>query len=1035
MKRIILFCCLLLAVTLQGLAQTNTLIGGLVTDKSSNPLDGVTVTIEGTNKTSLTDAKGKFAISGQNGQILKFIYMGAKTVSVTIGKGNVINVQMDVTATNLNEVVVTGYQKERKKDITGAVAVVNVSEIKDIPVGNPIKALQGRVPGLFITSDGSPSGTASVRVRGNTTLPLPGLPGNDPLYIIDGVQTQRGLQEINQSDIESIQILKDAASASIYGSRAAAGVIIVTTKKSKAGFSSINFDASVSLQFYPSKLKTLNTQERGMAYWQAAVNDKLDPNTNQTYQYDWNKDFSNPVLNRVILPDYLDAAKTMKPANTNWFNEIAQTSVIHSYNLSMANGSEKGNSLFSVSYYDNKGVLRETHDQKITARFNSEYNFFNNRLKIGETFTGTYMKDVLIPSGDVTSLSQIEEPAVPIHTIDGVGWGGPAPGMADRQNPVRLIEDNKQNKNNFGRILGNAYAELKIMPGLNFRTSISADYNGNYARTLRKSYVSGFLSDPTNLVNQNSNYEGNWIFTNTLTYNLQKGKSKLDVLAGQEQVKYINQSFYGTRQGVGLENIDYAYLSSGSTNIDNGGSGGTYALVSFFGKANFAYDDRYLVSLTIRRDGSSRFGANQRYGVFPAISLGWRLSEEGFIKNHVPAISDLKLRYSYGQTGNQSSPYYAPYSLYSAIYGVNHIFGYESGSAYDISGVGTGQLPSGFTQIQQGNDNLKWETTSQSNFGLDFGLFNNTITGSADYFIKNTKDILLTPAYLGVLGEAGNRTINAAAVRNTGFEFLLNYNGRISKSLSFTLTGNIAAYHSKITSLPADAVASYPGNGTDQTILGRSVNSIYGYVADGLFTTQNEVDHSPAQPGKGLGRIRYKDLNGDGVIDSKDQQFLGTTDPDFTYGLNASFSYKRFDLVFFFQGVHGVQEYNTYKGLTDFSSIAPGANWGTRTLSAWTPQNPNSTIPALTTVDRNNEGRTSTYFIENGSYLKLRNIQLGYNLKDVLKSLSVKTARIYLQASNLLTIKSKSYTATDPENPSNVYPIPVIGTMGINFSF
>jgi len=1034
MKRILFFCSLLLTMASWSFGQSR-LIKGTVTDKSSNPLEAVTVAVTETQKAVLTDKNGKFAIEAATDQTLRFSYVGltSQTVKVTSSSAN-LQIVLEGNS-NLNEVVVTGYQKERKKDITGAVAVVNVSEIKDIPVGNPIKALQGRVPGLFITSDGQPNGSATVRVRGNTTLPLPGLPGNDPLYIIDGVQTQRGLQEINQSDIESIQILKDAASASIYGSRAAAGVIIVTTKKAKAGFSRINFDASTSMQFYTTKLKTLNTQQRGAAYWQASVNDKLDPNLNQTYQYDWNKDYNNPVLNSVILPEFLDAAKTMKPANTDWFNEISQTSVIQSYNLSVANGNEKGNSLFSVSYLDNKGIIKETQNQKVTARFNSEYNFFNNRLKIGETFTGTYMKDVLIPFQDVTSLSQIEEPAVPVHTVDGIGWGGPGPGMADRQNPARLIDDNKQNKNNFGRILGNAYAELNIIKGLNFRTSISADYNGNYSRTLRKSYVSGFLSDPTNLVNQNANYEGNWIFSNTLTYNLSKGKHKLDVLAGQEELKYINQSLYGTRQGVGEENIDYAYLSSGSTNIDNGGSGATYSLLSYFGKANYSYDDKYLLSATIRRDGSSRFGSNNRYGVFPAISAGWRLSQESFIKDNVSAISDLKLRYSYGQTGNQASPYYAPYTLYSAIYGVNHIFGYETGSAYDIGGAGTGQLPSGFTQIQQGNDNLKWEATTQSNFGLDFGLFNNTITGSADYFIKNTKDILLTPAYLAVLGEAGNRTINAASVRNTGFEFLLNYNGRISDDLSFSLTGNIAAYRSKITSLPEDAIASYPGNGTDQTILGRSVNSIYGYVAEGLFTTQAQVDNSPVQPGKGLGRIRYQDLNGDGIIDSKDQKFIGNTDPNFTYGLNTTVNYRQFDLVFFFQGVQGVKEYNTYKGLTDFSSIAPGANWGVRTLRAWTPKNPNSTIPALTTVDRNNEGRSSTYYIENGSYLKLRNIQLGYNLKEALKSINVKTARLFVQASNLFTVKSKSYTATDPENPNNIYPIPVIATLGVNLSF
>jgi TonB-linked SusC/RagA family outer membrane protein len=778
----------------------------------------------------------------------------------------------------------------------------------------------------------------------------------------------------------------------------------------------------------------LNTQQRGQAYWRAAVNDGINPNNNSTYQYDWNGDYNNPVLNKVLLPEFLDAAKTLKPADTRWFDEISKPSVLQSYNLDVSNGNERGNSLFSLSYYDNKGIIKESRDQKITARFNSDYNFFNNRLKIGENFSATYMKDVLLPTGDITGLSLIDEPAVPVYDING-GWGGPSPGMADRQNPLRLIEDNKQNKNHFGRVFGNAFADLAILPNLHARTSFGVDYAINYSRTLRKSYVSGFLNDPTNLVSTNAAYDGNLIWQNTLTYNLNFGKNKLDFLLGHEQVKVINQSFFGSRQGYALEDINYAYLDAGTTNVLNGGGGTGNALLSYFGKANYVYNDRYLASVTLRRDGSSRFGKNNRYGYFPAATLGWRISEESFFKNAVPAVSDLKLRYSWGQTGNQSSGNYSIYTLYAPVYGTNLTGAFDGGTAYDISGNGTGQLPSGYVQTQQGNDNLKWETATQNNYGLDFGLFANKITGSLDYFVKNTKDILITPAYLAVIGEGGNRTANGASVRNTGFEAIVNYSTNISSDFNISLSGNVSAYRNKVTSLPPEVLTSYPGNGTDKNILGRSVNSIFGYVADGLFTTQAQVDNSAAQPGKGLGRIRYKDLNNDNVIDDKDRDYIGNFDPDFSYGLNTTLRYKDFEFSFFLQGVQGNDVYNTYKNLTDFTSLQPGANWGSRVLQAWTPQNPTSTIPALTTVDRNNEGRGSTYYIENGSYLKLRNAQLGYNFKNMAKKLHFQNARLFLQGSNLLTIKSKSYTSPDPENSTNVFPIPIVTTLGLNVTF
>ncbi|MCR8558842.1 TonB-dependent receptor [Mucilaginibacter sp. BJC16-A38] len=1029
MRKLLLFCSMLVMLAVAAFAQTRQ-ITGTVADKDGQPLSGVSVIVLETQKATLTDSRGKFSIQASVGQAIRFSYVGVKPVTVKVtAESTNLEITFKENSSELNEVVITGYTAERKKDLTGAVGVVNVKDIQDIPAGNAIKALQGRVPGVSIATDGSPAGNVSVRIRGIGTLN-----NTDPLYVIDGIPTTRGLQELNADDIESIQVLKDASSASIYGSRAANGVIIVTTKKGKGGANRINFAATTSLEFYGSKLDVLNTQQRGEAYWRAAVNDVSNPNNNGTYQYNWNGDYNNPVLNKVLLPEFLDAGHTLRPADTRWFDEISRTSVLQSYNLTVSNSNEKGNSLFSLGYYDNQGIIKESRDQKITARFNSDYNFFNNRLKVGENFDATYMRDVLLPTGDITSLALIDEPATPVYDING-GWGGPSNGMADRQNPLRLIEDNKQNKNNFAKVFGNAFADLSILPNLHFRSNFGIDYALNYARTIRKSYVSGFLNDPSNLVNTSTSIDGSLTWQNTLTYNLDFKKSKLNFLLGHEQIKVINQNFFGSRQGYAIENYDYAYLNSGTTNVLNGGGGAGNALMSFFGKANYVYNNRYLASVTLRRDGSSQFGSNNRYAYFPAASLGWRVSEESFFKSKAPFISDLKLRYSWGQTGNQSAPNYATNTLYSPVYGTNITGLFDGGTAYDITGSGTGQLPSGYVQTQQGNANLKWETATQNNFGLDYGLFNNKITGSFDYFIKNTTDILITPAYLAVIGEGGNETANGASVKNTGFEALINYDANLGSDFSISLSANISAYRNKVTKLPAEVLTSYPGNGTDKTILGRSVNSIFGYVADGLFTTQAEVDNSAVQPGKALGRIRYKDLNNDGIINDKDRDYIGSFDPDFSYGLNTTLRYKDFDFTFFLQGVQGNDVYNTYKQLTDFTSLQPGANWGSRVLRAWTPQNPNSTIPALTLVDRNNEGRGSSYFVENGSYLKLRNVQLGYNLKKAFKTLKIHDARVFIQANNLLTIKSSSYTATDPENSTNNFPIPIVTSIGINATF
>lgn len=1023
------------------LAQQRTVavtVTGLVTENNTGrPLSGVTVSCKG--HSTLSDSTGHFSISGEVGELLTFTFVGMNPLSTRIPKSGSVNVSMIPNNNDLDQVVVTGYTTELKKDLTGSVTVVKMADIKDIPSGNPIKSLQGRVPGMTVSADGSPNGAVSVRVRGQTTLNI----SSDPLYIIDGIPTQRGLQELNQNDIESIQVLKDASAASIYGSRAAAGVIIVTTKKGQKGRKSIDFDASTSLQLYNSKPSVLSAMQHGQAYWQAVVNDDqfgasvdnpYDPSTtNGVFTYDWNHDYSNPVLNKVIIPEYIDAAKTMKAANTHWFDEISRPAVIQQYNLSVSNGGPNGTSYFSVGYYDNQGIIKSTRSQKLTLRANVDYNFFNGRLKVGENFNLSYFKDAQLPVGDITNLSVIENPVIPVHTVTG-GWGGPVAGMDDRHNPVRLIEDNKQNNNNFGRILSSTYLELLLAKGLRFKTSYDIDYAGSYYRSLLKPYQSGFLSSDITQVGTSFDYAGSLTWHNILTYDQTFHKHKINLLLGEESINDHNQNFNGSAQGLAIANIDYAYLSEGTSNILVAGGGNADALISYFGKANYSFDDKYLLSATLRRDGSSKFGANNRYAYFPAASAGWRISQEDFFQSIKPVVSELKLRYSWGETGNQSIPAYATYSLYQSIYATDLTWGQSAGSAYDIYGQGSGTLPSGFTSTQTGNPNLKWESTTQSNFGIDFGFLDNTLSGSVDYYIKNTKNILINPPYLGILGEGGNEWMNGASLQNKGLEAILTYSKTLSQDLSLSISGNISHNDLKITYLPNNAIIGYPGNGTTYTIIGRSPHSIYGYVAEGLFTSKEAVDNAPDQPGKALGRIRYADLDGNGKIDVNDQKYIGSSDPDFIYGLNATINFKGFDLAIFFQGVQGGQVSNGFKYLTDFTSIAPGANWGTRVLDAWTPQNPTSTIPALSLVDANNEARSSTYFLESASYLKLRNIELGYDLKNILRHVKLSRAKVYIQASNLLRFKSASFTGPDPENPNNAYPIPLVTTIGLNLS-
>lgn len=1012
-------------------------IKGIITSSTDNePLIGVNVSVSGTMTGTITDFNGEFSINADPDATLLFSYIGYETLQEPVNGRTSVFIKMKEASQLLDEVVAVGYRMERKADLTGAVSVVKIGDMMKAAENNPMKALQGRVAGMTITSDGNPSGASTIRIRGIGTLN-----NNDPLYIIDGVPTTSGMHELNGNDIESIQVLRDASAASIYGSRAANGVIIVTTKKGKKGALKVNVDAFMTTSQYTSKIDVLSSKEYAQVLWKSMINNGEDANLNNLgIRYkEGIGSYGQKTLEDIYFPEFLDAGMTMRPADTDWFDEITRTGIAQSYNVSVSNGTENGNYFFSLGYYDNEGLVKNTDFNRISARINSDYKLFGGIVTIGENFTLNRTSEVTQPNKIIES-ALIAVPFIPVRTEDGKGWGGPITGLPDRRNPANIIDENKDNRYNFWRLFGNAYVTIQPVKNLNIRSSFGLDYGNFYKRSLIYSFQNGYVtnSGKTKSVME-QNHALKWTWTNTATYDFTIGKNRFETMIGMEMYKQEDIYFGASREGFSAENPDYMYPDQG-TGISEGTGGATgYSLMSFFGKAGYVYDDKYLFSGTIRRDGSSRFGKNNRWGVFPAFNAGWRINQESFMESTENWLSELKVRYGWGQTGNQEINNLAIYSIYATDYGKGDpTWNAVWGTAYDITGSGSGLLQSGYKRVQLANEDLKWETTTQSNIGLDFGFFNNALYGSAEYYIKDTKDILYVPGYSAIKGEGAQKTYNGASMQNKGIEFTLGYRGKTAFGLEYDFTGNISSNANKVTYLPESVKNSYGGNGTTDNILGRPLGSFYGYIADGIFKTQEDLDNHCTQDGKDLGRIRYRDLNNDGVIDDKDRTWIGDPFPDFTYGLNINLAYKCFDLSVYFQGIHNVDIDNVVKRTSDFWSVSDTrSNKTTRLLSAWDPvTNPDSDIPALTTNNKNDEGRMSTYFVENGSYLKLRNIQLGYSIPaSKLEKIKFSNLRFYVSAQNLFTIKSKSFTGVDPENPAWGYPIPMTYTVGLNASF
>lgn len=993
-------------------AQNITVHGKVLSKSGGEPLIGASVLCESTQTGASTDIDGNFTISVPEGATLKFSYIGFNPTEAKATPE--MTIHLGENSEVLDDVVVVGYQIVRKADLTGAVSVMDMKEPLSENSGNIMSSMAGRLPGVNVVPDAAPGGTGTIRVRGMSTANS----SNDPLYIIDGVPTDN-INCINPSDIESMQVLKDAASASIYGSRAANGVVVITTKQGKGDRMTVNVNYSTNIQTIANRYEMLDANQWGIAYWAASKNSNIAP-SHVLYG-----NGETPVLQPYV------AGNTNYPTtNTDWQDQVYRTAWTNNLTASISNNTDKSSVMLSLNYINQDGNIRETFYERYSARINSRYDF-NKYISVGENLMLAHWKNRGVDvAGDrgvpFTAMSQ--HPALPVRGLDG-SWARPLELIAsDLTNPVQLIENAKDNDYSSWRILGNAYLELKPIEGLSLKTNIGIEHSQYFNHTLGRTVNPGDVNSVSSVYGQGDT----WTWTNTANYNKTfADKHHLTVLLGTEAISYTFRDLSASREGYAFEDPDYMQIGAGTGTRSNGGGKTQWSVFSLFGKVDYNYADRYLASFTIRRDENSRFAKGYRAGIFPAFSLAWRPTQEEFFpQNNV--LSDLRVRYSWGQNGNANIP-----SLYPAY--STYIFNTGNG-AYDISGTNS-STTSGITLSSTGNPELKWETTYQHNIGADFQFFSGALGLSADYYIKKTKDMLTIPPALDVAGENAAMWLNTGSMENKGWEIALSYNSPSYGDFSWNGSINVAQYKNKL--LELNSRQNFIG-GDQRLIPGQPMGVYYGYVCDGIFQNEVEVANHATQTGAAPGRLIYRDLDGNGVIDDNDRCIIGDPNPDLSMGLNLTFRYKDFSLDMFFAGDFGFDIQNHMKRqLLSMNYGNLSTNRGVEILNAWTPTNTDTDIPALSLTDDNNESRFSSYYVENGSYMKMKYLKLSYALpKNLIKKIGASNLEVYGQVENVFTLTS--YTGLDPEIlpgeygariDNGAYPRPRTFTVGVNFQF
>jgi len=1012
--------CLLFSATM--FAQ---ITGTIVDDSNDEPLIGASVLIAGTANGTVTDIDGNFSIAANTGDVLEVSYTGYSTQNVTVGASSNLSIRLS-QGVLIDEVVVTGYSSQRKRDIVGAVSVVDAEELNTITAASFIQKLEGRAAGVNVTTGGAPGGRSTVRIRGVSSFN-----NNDPLYIIDGVPVQSAFNNaINPNDIESIQVLKDPSAASIYGARANNGVIIVTTKKGKAGKAVVSFDAYYGIQTPVRGMDDFLIQDAldyGEVVRQSHVNAGIDvptniygdPNNQSIPAFLWPNDGVNQTQSADIS-SYSFPNNLIHPASTgtNWWDEVFDPSPVMDVNLGVSGGTENATYNISANYFDQDGTMKHTWWRRLSLRANSQ--FKAGRFTFGENLSVSRSENVdggFGNQGEGSAIGQIikMQPIIPVFDSGPNGYfaGAKANSLGNGSNPRAVLFKDKDNVFQNVNILGNAFAQVELLDGLSFRTSIGGEYTSQ--RDRRFQFTTPENSEPNNETRftENAHDITSWTWTNTLNYaNTFSDKHNVTAIAGYEAVK--NQNNFLQAQISNFVTLDQNAWYVQPTLADPGtlsgfSNGGFSSLQSIFGKVDYNYDNKYYLSATVRRDGSSRFGRNNRYGVFPAVSAAWRLSDEGFAQG-ADWLDDMKIRAGWGVTGNQDIPAGRVFDQFGG--GTNSSF-------YDINGSNT-SIVAGFVKTSNGNPDVKWEENVSTNVGFDASLLNGSFEIVFDWYKRTVDDLLFNPPLPGTAGNAGAPIVNIGKMQNTGFDLTLGYRTTFGSDFKFTADLNIGQYTNEIVRI--DGVQDFfqgPVTGRGGQLIrnevGQPIGSFFGLVADGIFQSQAEVDAHATQDGAAPGRIRFKDVDGDGMINANDRDIIGSYHPDFTGGLNLGFQYKNFDFNAFLFGSFGNDIFDITDEFTVFRLFSTNVR-ADRLTDSWTPTNTDAKYPQL---DQNDQFSSafSSFYVEDGSYVRLKNISLGYTIpRSNLGNLGLSSLRVYLQAQNLFTITG--YDNLDPALPA-----------------
>jgi TonB-dependent starch-binding outer membrane protein SusC len=1037
--------CLCVLAAFAALAQPKN-VTGTVTDAGGVKLAGVTVTVKNTKISTTSDGEGRFKVLvPETANTLVLTYVGMESQEVKIGSQTAIAVSLKPAAADaLNDVVVIGYGTARRTNVTSSISSVSSKELRNLPVAGADQALQGKVAGVMVTNNGGqPGGGVSVRIRGITSVN-----GNEPLYVVDGVpiltSTNSGafnalgggggqnvnsvLATINPNDIESMDVLKDASAQAIYGSLAANGVVIINTKKGKSGEGKLNYNGYYGLTQVPKLLPMMNLREF------AAYHNKVAPLAGQT-----------------PAPEFQDPS--VLGEGTNWQREIFQVGAIQNHQLSFSGGQNKTTYFFSANYFDQEGILIGSKFKRYALRMSIDQQV-KSWLRAGISANATRSNQSLTladeQDGTITQ-ALLQSPAIPVRNFDG-SWGGPGTNIGGiiffQDNPVAKADIRTLTAQQ-SKLFGSIYVDLQLAKGLSFRNELGYDFQLNSNTSHQRRATIGITPYQSQLI-ENRNNSMFWVFRNYLNYNTSIGVHHINATAGHE-AQTSNYDFIGASR-LNLATDDLPALNVGEQlNQTLQGGKGHFGMESYFARAGYSYSDRYSVNLSFRADASSNFGPSNKWGYFPAASVGWIVSNEKFLQNN-KTFNYLKLRVGAGSVGNQNPPNGAPAPPYAAVV------------RFNTNGFGAGNFLRNI-----GNPDLKWESVVTYNAGVDLSLLNKRVDVTVDVYKKVTKDMLLfssAPRFTGVGPEFSDvlaPVVNAGQMTNTGIDLAIASRNIVKRDFSWTSNFIFSHFRNNLDNLISEG-NTITGRVVFGTILvtnttaGQPVGSFFGLRTDGIFRNQAEVDASlpqfglptenpnnPNQRGTGIGDLRFVDVNGDKIIDANDATFIGNPNPKFTYGFTNTFTYKGFELTLFLQGVYGNKILNFQRVSTE--GLRNVFNNQLRSVSTemFSADNVNGSMPRFTTYNNNNTA-VSDRFIEDGSYLRVQNLTLGYNLPgNWLNRAKIASARLYISCQNLLTFSK--YSGYDPEIGSfnksviltNVdnghYPNPRMYTFGVNLDF